>query len=180
MSGTVLHTRRLIEHRYGRPLERLRNEVARSHTIDPVLPIVLRHLDALAHTAERSRATARALRADLRHGRREDRHRHDRKRQRIAELCDLDQQEQSHAEAVWDLLDIRLLLDQPPIGHATAPRLPHTTAHEDVIDVARKAAVGLPRLTRDALRLALHDHGIHISNHRIGLVLQQLRAERPR
>jgi hypothetical protein len=48
------------------------------------------------------------------------------------------------------------------------------------MDVAREAAAGLPRLTRDALRLALHDYGIHISNRRLGLVLQQLRAERTR
>ena len=43
--STVFHTRRLVEHRYGRPLEDLQRDVAHRRSGDPVLPIVLRRLD---------------------------------------------------------------------------------------------------------------------------------------
>lgn len=44
--------------------------------------------------------------------------------------------------------------------------------------IARQVAARLPRLNREALRQGLRDRGIHVSNRRLGTVLQRLRAER--
>ena len=54
--STTLHTRRLVEHRYGHPLEHLQREVNRGRSADPVLPIVLRRLTVLERTGEQGRA----------------------------------------------------------------------------------------------------------------------------
>jgi hypothetical protein len=178
--STTLHTRRLVEHRYGRPLEHLQHDVARGHSADPVLPIVLRRLAALDRTGEQGRTARRALRTVLQKALADGSARDDRLRPYISELLDLERQEQSQAEALWDLLDVRLLLDQPGAGQAPSRQSRPVGADEGLMDAAREAAACLPRLTRDALRRALHDRGIHISNRRLGLVLQQLRAERTR
>jgi hypothetical protein len=178
--STTLHTRRLVEHRYGRPLEHLRDEVAHHRSADPLLPIVLRRLTVLEQTGEQGRTARRALRTTLQKALADKSPRDDRLRPYIAELLRLEQQEHTQAEALWDLLDVRLLLDQPGADRAPSRRSRPVGADEDLMDAARQAAACLPRLTRDALRLALHDRGIHISNRRLGLVLQQLRAERTR
>ncbi|MFI0942784.1 hypothetical protein [Streptomyces sp. NPDC021020] len=171
MSATAAHTRRLIEHRYGHPLDHLRREIAHRRSSDPVLAVVLRRLDALVQTGRRSRAARGALRTVLDDGTGDVR-----LGPYLAEVVDLEQREQSQAEALWDLLDVRLLLDRPGIRPAPAPSSP--AAAGDLMNIAREAAAHLPRLTRDGLRLALRDRGIRINNHRLGLVLQQLRAER--
>ncbi|WP_405589800.1 hypothetical protein [Streptomyces sp. NBC_01190] len=177
MSST-LHARRLVEHRYGRPLEHLQREVAGGRSADPVLPIVLRRLTVLEQTREQGRAAHRALRTTLQKAVADGSPRDDRLRPYIAELFDLEQQEQSQTEALWDLLDVRLLLDQPGAGRTSTRHTGRSPGDENLMGAARDAAVCLPRLTRDALRLALRERGIHISNRRLGLVLRQLRAER--
>jgi hypothetical protein len=178
MSTIAFHTRRLIEHRYGRPLEHLQDEVAHHRCADPVLPIVLRRLTVLEQTGEQGRATHRALRTTVQKAVADKSPPDDRLRPYIAELMRLEQQEQSQAEALWDLLDVRLLLDQPAAGRLPLSRRPgRAVEDQDLMDAARQAGACLPRLTRDALRLALRDRGIHISNRRLGAVLQQLRAE---
>jgi hypothetical protein len=181
MSTTAFHTRRLVEHRYGRPLEQLQEQVAHRRSTDPVLPIVLRRLTALEQTSEQGRATRRALRTSVHKAIADDSPRDDRLHPYLAELMHLEQQEQSQAEALWDLLDVRLLLDQPAAGRLTSSRRPgRALDDQEVMEAARQAAACLPRLTRDALRRSLRDRGIHISNRRLGGVLQQLRAERTR
>lgn len=181
MSTTAFHTRRLVEHRYGRSLDHLRDEVAHYRCADPVLPIVLRRLTALEQTGEQGRATRRALRTTVQDAVADERPRDDRLRLYIAELMRVEQQEQSQAEALWDLLDLRLLLDQPGANRLPLSRRPgRAVEDEDVMEAARQAATCLPRLTRDALRQALRNRGIHISNRRLGAVLQQLRTERTR
>jgi hypothetical protein len=119
--STLHHTRRLVEHRYARPLDQLQHEAAGGHSADPVLPIVLRRLDDLTRTAEQTRAAHRALRTASREAPTQTTARVSRLRSHVADLIDLEQQEQSHAEAIWDLLDVRLLLDQPGAGR-TATR----------------------------------------------------------
>ncbi|MEE4543643.1 hypothetical protein V2S66_16900 [Streptomyces sp. V4-01] len=181
MSTTAFHTRRLVEHRYGRSLDRLRDEVAHYRCADPVLPIVLRRLTALERTGEQGRATRRALRTTVQDAVADGSPRDDRLRPYIAELMRVEQQEQTQAETLWDLLDIRLLLDQPGAGRLPVSRRPgRAVEDQDVMEAACQAAACLPRLTRDALRQALRNRGIHISNRRLGAVLQQLRAERTR
>lgn len=178
MPTTAFHTRRLVEHRYGRPLEHLHDEVVHNRSADPVLPIVLRRLTVLERTAEQGHATHRALRTSVQKAVADGSLQDDRLRPYIAELMRLEQQEQSQVEALWDLLDVRLLLDQPAAGRLPLSQRPGRAVEDhDVMDAARQAAAGLPRLTRDALRQALRDRGIHISNRRLGAVLQQLRAE---
>ncbi|WP_435178597.1 hypothetical protein [Actinacidiphila sp. bgisy145] len=181
MPTTALHARRLIEHRYGRPLEHLQEQVAHHRSTDPVLPIVLRRLTDLEQTAEQGRATRRALRTTVQKAVADGSPRDDRLRPYIAELMRVEQQEQTQAEALWDLLDVRLLLDQPAAARLPLSRPPSGGVEDqDVMETARQAAACLPRLTRDALRLALRDRGVHISNRRLGTILQQLRAERAR
>lgn len=180
MSTTAFHTRRLVEHRYGRPLEHLRDEVAHHRSADPVLPIVLRRLALLERTGEQGHAARRALRTTVQKALADKSPRDDRLRPYIAELLDLEQQEQTQTEALWDLLDVRLLLDQPSARHPPSRQTGRAREDQNLMETARQAAAHLPRLTRDALRPALRDRGIHISNRRLGLVLQQLRAERSR
>ncbi|WP_433888527.1 hypothetical protein [Streptomyces sp. CA-111067] len=180
MSATAFHTRRLVEHRYGRPLQYLQDEVAHHRCTDPVLPIVLRRLTVLEQTGEQGRATRRALRATVQKAVAEGSPRDDRLRPYIAELLRVEQQEQSQAEALWDLLDVRLLLEQRGAGRLPSRRSDRGLEDPDLMDAARQAATQIPRLTRDALRAALHERGIPISNRRLGAVLQQLRAERTR
>ncbi|MGW7730877.1 hypothetical protein [Streptomyces canus] len=64
--STVIYTRHLVEHRYGRPLEDLRRHGAHGGSGDPVLPIVLRRLDGLATTNAHARAARRNLDAATR------------------------------------------------------------------------------------------------------------------
>jgi hypothetical protein len=180
MSTTAFHARRLIEHRYGRPLEQLQNKVAHHRSADPILPIVLRRLTALEQLGEQGRATHVALRTTVQKAVMDESPQDDRLRPYIAELMRLEQHEQAQTEALWDLLDVRLLLDHPGARHLPSRRNGRALNDQDLMDAARQAAADLPRLTRNALRPALRRHGIHISNRRLGALLQQLRAERTR
>ncbi|MEO3750785.1 hypothetical protein [Streptomyces sp. B6B3] len=175
---TVTYTRRLVEHRYGRSLDELRRDVSRSASRgdDPVLPIVLRRLNRLADAGERVRSTRRKL--DVA-----------RLRSLAGEQCDdlvllhatevvqLERQQRAEMEAVWDLLDVRLLLDGPCMTSTSAAPEQVAADIETLMPAARQIAAELPRLTRDALRSGLLDRGIHASNHRLGTVLRRLRAE---
>lgn len=178
--STTLHTRRLIEHRYGHPLEYLQRDIARSRSVDPFLPIVLRRLAGLTEISEQTRAARRALAELVHRGRSGEYGPGDLLRHYVAEVVDLERQEQSEAEAVWDLLDVRLLLDQPDAGQAPSRRTGPASPDEELLQAAREVAVCLPRLNREALRRALRERGIPVSNRRLGTVLQQLRAERAR
>lgn len=180
MSTNAFHAHRLVEHRYGRPLEQLQEQAAQHCSDDPILPIVLRRLTDLEQTGEQGRATHRALRTALRDAVADGSPRDDRLRPYIADLLRVEQKEQTQAEALWDLLDVRLLLDQQAASRRPSRRPGRALDDQDLMDAARQAAACLPRLTRDALRLSLRDRGVHISNRRLGAVLQQLRAERTR
>ncbi|MET8636600.1 hypothetical protein [Streptomyces sp. NPDC004680] len=171
--STVIYTRHLVEHRYGRPLEDLQRHSVRGGSGDPVLPIVLRRLDGLATTNAHARAARRNLDAAWQRCRSGGHALDDLVLRYAAEVVDLERREQSEAEAVWDLLDVRLLLDQP-----AARRTGPAPGDEDLIAVAREVAALLPRLNREALRQGLRARGIHVSNRRLGTVLQRLRAER--
>ncbi|MGW2795994.1 hypothetical protein [Streptomyces sp. NPDC001269] len=59
--STVIYTRHLVEHRYGRPLEDLQRDGAHGDSGDPVLSIVLRRLGNLAETNAHARAARRNL-----------------------------------------------------------------------------------------------------------------------
>ena len=175
--STTLHTRRLVEHRYRRPLEDLQRDAAHDRSCDPVLPIILRRLAALATTSEQTHAARRALNEVWRRSRSGERGPGDLLRHYIAEVADLERQERSEAEAVWDLLDIRLLLNQP--GEARPDPVRRTiSADDELLAAAREIAVCLPRLSREAMRRGLRERGIHVSNRRLGAVLQRLRTER--
>lgn len=177
--STVNYTRHLVEHRYGRPLEDLQRHNAHGGSGDPVLPIVLRRLDGLATTNAHARAARRNLDAAWQRCRSGEHALDDLVLRYAAEVVDLERREQSEAEAVWDLLDVRLLLDQPAAHRpSTARRTGPTPGDEDLIAVARQVAARLPRLNREALRQGLRARGIHVSNRRLGTVLQRLRAER--
>jgi hypothetical protein len=63
--STATYTRRLIEHRYGHPLEKLQRG---NTTDDPVLPTLLRRLDGLAQTDTDARAASRNHYEPLRQG----------------------------------------------------------------------------------------------------------------
>ena len=175
MSTTTFHTRRLVEHRYGRPLEDLRRDAAHSRSGDPVLPIVLRRLAALAETSKQTCAARRALDDVWQRSRSGERSRGGLLPDCVAEVADLERREQSEAEAIWDLLDVRLLL-----SHSTGARPDRRTApvEEELLEAAREVADRLPRLNRETLRRGLRERGIHVSNRRLGPVLQRLRAER--
>ncbi|MGW2056220.1 hypothetical protein ACWCOZ_20290 [Streptomyces sp. NPDC001840] len=176
--STVTYTRRLVEHRYGRPLEELRRS---SGADDPVLPIVLRRLAALTDTAHRARAARHDLDVHWQRCRSGEHGLDDLVPRHITRVADLERQEASQAEALWDLLDVRLLLEQPVPFPAFARR--ECTAADDAEDLmatARQVAALLPRLNRDTLRQALHDRGIHASNRRLGTILHRLRTEHPR
>jgi hypothetical protein len=177
--STVIYTRHLVEHRYGRPLEDLQRHSAHGGSGDPVLPIVLRRLDGLATTNAHARAARRNLDAAWQRCRSGQHALDDLVLRYAAEVVDLERREQSEAEAVWDLLDVRLLLDQPAARRPSTARRPGPApGDEDLIAVARQVAARLPRLNREALRQGLRARGIHVSNRRLGTVLQRLRAER--
>ncbi|KOV68278.1 hypothetical protein ADL00_14030 [Streptomyces sp. AS58] len=177
--STVIYTRHLVEHRYGRPLEDLQRHSAHGGSGDPVLPIVLRRLDGLATTNAHARAARRNLDAAWQRCRSGGHALDDLVLRYAAEVEDLERREQSEAEAVWDLLDVRFLLDQPAARRpSTARRTGPAPGDEDLIAVARQVAARLPRLNREALRQGLRVRGIHVSNRRLGTVLQRLRAER--
>jgi hypothetical protein len=174
--STAIYTRRLVEHRYGCPLEKLQRGNASCRSDDPVLPILLRRLDGLAQTGADARSARRNLDAAWQRHRSGEHALDDLVLLYAAEIVDLERQEQSEVEAVWDLLDVRLLLDrastQRPSTHRTIP-----APDEDLLAIAREVAAGLHRLNREALRRGLRDRGVHVSNRRLGEVLQRLRAE---
>ncbi|MEU8507190.1 hypothetical protein AB0C40_21145 [Streptomyces brevispora] len=171
--STAIYTRRLVEHRYGRPLEKLQRGNASCRSDDPVLPILLRRLDGLAQTGADARSARRNLDAAWQRHRSGEHALDDLVLLYATEVVDLERQEQSEAEAVWDLLDVRLLLDRPSAQRPSAP----APDDQDLLAIAREVADGLDRLNREALRRGLRDRGIHISNRRLGAVLQRLRAE---
>ena len=171
------YTRHLVEHRYRRPLEELQRDGAHGGSSDPVLPIVLRRLGGLAETNAHVRATRRNLETAWQRCRSGERTLDDLVLLYAAEVRDLERQEQSQAGAVWDLLDVRLLLDQPAVRRPSARRPGPIPGDEDLMTIARQVAACLPRLNREVLRRGLRDRGIHVSNRRLGTVLQRLRAE---
>lgn len=176
--STAIYTRSLVEHRYGRPLEELQRNGAHGAPGDPVLPIVLRRLDSLAETNTQVRSARNNLDTAWRRCHSGEHALDDLVLLYAAEVVDLERQEQSEAEAVWDLLDVRLLLDQPAARRPSARRTGPAPGDEDLMATARQVAARLPRLNREALRQSLRDQGIHVSNRRLGTVLQHLRAER--
>jgi hypothetical protein len=176
--STLTYTRHMIERRYGRWLEDLRRHGAHGGSGDPVLPIVLRRLDGLATTNDHARAARRNLDAAGQRCRSGEHALDDLVLRYAAEVVDLERQEQSEAEAVWDLLDVRLLLDQPAARRPSAVRTGPAPGEEDLMAVARQVAARLPRLNRETLRQGLHHRGVHISNRRLGTLLQRLRVER--
>ncbi|MFE7124926.1 hypothetical protein [Streptomyces sp. NPDC057617] len=179
--STAIYTRRLVEHRYGRPLEELRRGNASGHSNDPVLPILLRRLSGLAQTDADARSARRSLDAAWQRCRSAEHGVDDLVLRYAARVADLEQREASQAEALWDLLDVHLLLQQPtPLGISARRREAATPDADDLMATARQVTAGLPRLNRDTLRQALHDRGIHASNRRLGTVLHRLRTERPR
>ncbi|WP_059006606.1 hypothetical protein [Streptomyces specialis] len=177
---TVTYTRRLIEHRYGRPLEELHDEAESPTTHDPVLPIILRRYATLAQTGEQARDARRGL--DLAWQRwRSGGHDLDLAEPPLlftTEVVNLERQERLEAELLWDLLDLRLLMDQRTFRPEDAAPADHPADFESVMRLARRVADELPRLNRETLRQALRTHGMSISNERLGAVLQRLRAER--
>lgn len=176
--STALYTRRLVEHRYGRPLEKLRHGNAASRSDDPVLPILLRRLDALAQTGAGARSARRNLDVAWQRHRSEIHAPGDPVLLYATEVVDLERQELSEAEAVWDLLDVRLLLDRASPRRYSDHRAASSADDQDLLDIAREVAAGLHRLNREALRQGLRDRGVPVSNRRLGAVLHRLRAER--
>lgn len=175
--STAIHTRRLVEHRYGRPLENLQRDATHNRSGDPVLPIVLRRLAALAETSEHTSAARRTLDKVWQSSCGGERGQGDLRQHHLAEVAGLERREQREAEAIWDLLDIHLLLSQPGAARPDAVRRT-TPVDDELLDAAREVAVRLPRLNRETLRRGLRERGIHASNCRLGPVLQRLRAER--
>lgn len=174
--STALYTRRLVEHRYGRQLEELQHGNPSGSHQDPVLPIVLRRLGGLAQTDAATRAARRNLDAAWQRCRCGDHALDDLVLLHATEVVDLERQEQAEAEAVWDLLDVRLLLDRPAT-RPPAQRATPDSGDRDLLAVAREVAADLRRLNRDTLRRGLCDRGIRVSNRRLGAVLRSLRAE---
>ncbi|QHC21412.1 hypothetical protein [Streptomyces sp. GS7] len=175
--STAIYTRRLVEHRYGRPLEELRQGNASGRSDDPVLPILLRRLGGLTQTGANARSARRNLDAAWQRCRSGEHALNDLVVRYATEVVDLERQEQTEAEAVWDLLDVRLLLDRPSTQRPSAHRAVPAPDNQDLLAIAREVAAGLQRLNREALRRGLRDRGIRVSNRRLGAVLQRLRAE---
>lgn len=175
--STVTFTRQLVEHRYGRSVEELQRDTGRMSSHDPVLPIVLRRLGGLCETGDQTRAARRNLDTAWQRCRSGEPDLDDLILRWATEVVALERQEQSEAGALWDLLDVRLLLDQPTARTASAQRAPADPEVGDLMDAARQVAAGLQRLNRDALRQGLRARGIHLSNHRLGAVLHRLRTE---
>ncbi|MFF3750542.1 hypothetical protein ACFYYH_08795 [Streptomyces sp. NPDC002018] len=176
--STVIYARRLVEHRYGRPLEDLRRGNASGHFYDPVLPVLLRRLGGLTRTDTEARSARHDLDAAWQRYRTAEHGLDDLVLRYATRLADLERQEASQAEALWDLLDVRLLLEQSTYHPASARRTHTAPDTDELMAAARQVAARLPRLNRDTLRQALHDHGIHASNRRLGAVLHRLRTER--
>ncbi|MEW1660600.1 hypothetical protein [Streptomyces sp. NPDC093707] len=175
--STAIYTRRLVEHRYGRPLEELRRGNASGRSDDPVLPILLRRLGGLAQTGANARSARRNLDAAWQRCRSGEHPLNDLVMRYAIEVGDLERQEQTEAEAVWDLLDVRLLLDRPSPQRPSAHRAVSAPDDQGLLVIAREVAAGLQRLNREALRRGLRDRGVRVSNRRLGAVLQSLRAE---
>jgi len=176
--SALTYTRQLVEHRYGRPLEELRREAAHQGSDDPVLPIVLRRLASLAETGDQTHAVCRDLNEAWQRCRSDDHSFGALAASYATDIVDLERQEQTEAAAVWDLLDVRLLLDRPIARAASARRAGCGPDVEDLMGAARQIAAGLPRLNREALRHGLRTRGFQVSNRRLGLILQRLRIER--
>ena len=175
--STATYTRRLVEHRYGRPLEELQRGDPSCGSQDPVLPIVLRRLGGLAQTDAEARAARRNLDAAWQQCRSGDHALDDLVLLHATEVVDLERQEQAEAEALWDLLDVRLLLDRSSTQRPPARRATPDSGDQELLAVAREVAADLRRINRDALRRCLRDRDIHVSNRRLGAVLRSLRAE---
>ncbi|MGQ4513151.1 hypothetical protein [Streptomyces sp. DW26H14] len=172
-----IYTRRLVEHRYGSPLEKLHRGIASDRSDDPVLPILLRRLDGLAQTGADAQSARRNLETARRGHRSGEPAFDDLVLLYAAEVVDLERQEQSEVEAVWDLLDVRLLLDRGSARRPSGHRVAHAPDDQELLDVAREVAAGLQRLNCEALRRGLRERGVHVSNRRLGVVLQRLRTE---
>ncbi|MER5970362.1 hypothetical protein ABT112_11610 [Streptomyces sp. NPDC002055] len=177
--STAIYTRRLVEHRYGGPLEKLQRGNASDRSDDPVLPILLRRLDGLAQTGADAQSARRNLEAVWQRHRSGEHALDDLVLLYATEVVDLERQEQSETEAVWDLLDVRLLLDRASARRPSAHRVASAPDDQDLLDIARDVAAGLHRLNREALRRGLRERGVPVSNRRLGVVLQRLRAESP-
>lgn len=175
--SAAIYTRRLVEHRYGRPLEKLQRGHASARSDDPVLPILLRRLDGLTQTGAAAQSARRHLEAAWRGHRAGGPDRDNLVLLYATEVVDLERQEQSEAEAVWDLLDVRLLLDRASARRPSAHRVAPAPDDQDLLDIAREVAAGLHRLNREALRRGLRERGVPVSNRRLGVVLQRLRTE---
>jgi hypothetical protein len=177
--STVSYTRQLIEHRYGRPLEELRLAAHHSTHTDPVLPIVLRRLTNLAETQDQARIERNRLEAAWQH-RKNSNHVVDELVRSAHRVLDLDECQYQDAEVIWDLLDIRLLLDHPQTSQVTPARPREHQVIDEVMPAARQVAADLTRLNRETLRQGLNRRGIHLSNRRLGIILRRLREERTR
>ncbi|MEV7085884.1 hypothetical protein AB0O07_08320 [Streptomyces sp. NPDC093085] len=175
--STVIYTRRLVEHRYGHPLEKLHRGLASGRSDDPVLPILLRRLDGLAQTGADAQSARRNLEAAWRGHRSGEPSFKDLVLLYATEVVDLERHEQSEAEAVWDLLDVRLLLDRSSARRSSAHRVAPAPEDRELLDIAREVAADLTHLNREALRRGLRKRGVRVSNRRLGVVLQRLRAE---
>jgi hypothetical protein len=163
----VHYTRRLIEHRLGHPIDALRHDPR--HRDDPVLPLIWRRLDTAETAAAEADAIAEAPASTV-----------GGLLQQATALAELDQRQQTHTEAIWDLLDVHLRLTPTP---RTTDRPAEQPDDAELLSAARHATAGLPtrtRLTRDTLRRALRAHGIHASNQRLSHVLHHLKAEQHR
>uniref|UniRef100_A0AAU2VLX8 Uncharacterized protein n=1 Tax=Streptomyces sp. NBC_00008 TaxID=2903610 RepID=A0AAU2VLX8_9ACTN len=175
--STAIYTRRLVEHRYGRPLEKLQRGSASGRSDDPVLPILLRRLDGLSQTSADAQSARRNLEAAWRGHRSGEPALDDLELLYATEVVDLERQERSETEAVWDLLDVRLLLDRASARRPSARRAAPSPDDQDLLGIAREVAADLHRLNREALRKGLRDRGVPVSNRRLGTLLQRLRAE---
>lgn len=174
--STAFHTRLLVEHRYGRTVAELQHDAAGNRRPgDPVLPIVLRRLAALVEITEQVRVTRCHLQDALLRSSSDRRVTEEQLQRHAADVEELELREQSEAEAIWDLLDVRLLLSQPGTRDVADPRT--VPVDEELLDAAREVAACLPRLNRESLRHALREQGIHASNRRLGHVLRRLRSD---
>jgi hypothetical protein len=173
--STLTYTRQLIEHRYRRPLNDLQHTAY--HGTDPVLPVVLRRLVDLADTHEQASVARGRLDAAWQH-RNDGDHGLDELVVSTTNVIELEARQHQEAEVIWDLLDIRLLLNQPPTTPVTRAFQGGDQVIEQAMPTARKLAATLDPLNRETLRRGLREHGIHLSNRRLGVILRRLRAER--
>lgn len=172
--STVTITRQLVERRYGLSLTELQRAVR--FGTDPVLPVVLRRLAGLADTHEQARVARSRLDATWRH--RNSDHALDKLVASATDVIELEARQCHEAEVIWDLLDIRLLLDHSHTISATRAFQCDDQVVEQAMPAARKVAAGRDLINRQALRQGLRQHGIRLSNRRLGTILSRLRAER--